>query len=565
MLKNRFALALGTVALVAFMGCGGGDNAPNFKPNTATVGNTGATGNSGSSGVTGSSGTSLGLQDITYTDIDGTTQTVVAFPGDVIVFAHDASSVSAITAELSAAGGSVTDQDTTGTILLASVPAGSESQVIASLIAGGHVDDAIPNQFFTIAGVGVGHAARAKALSGSTVGTNTGLYVLDDFAKPNNALLNAGWNALFNPCANEAHGNDVAAVASNGLNAGGAQVPVIPSAGNPAVFDVAKSMTTAAIDGARSGNRSVINMSMQGPTSDANGHELSASDLVNSQLNFLNALANVANKLDDATLANTVFVVSAGNGIGNHGQSGVDLNSSNQLGALQAKYPRLFNGTPHFVIVTGSGDPTNPCNTVDKGLNFASNPPPGVVSAPSRNVPIPGMNCNEEGTSFAAPAVSNTIASLLNNNPSAKLDDVLGPLLSGLNNQSLSGTCLLQGTWTGTDNITVQDANCSGSVITSGPVTMVFSSVSGANSGNFSGNASAFPTFSYSNCGPVSTGTTQVGFSGTFDTNGTHLIFQFGSAGNGSGSTDGKTMTITLNSTSTNGSPVLNQVTVTKQ
>ena len=116
----------------------------------------------------------------------------------------------------------------------------------------------------------------------------------------------------------------------------------------------------------------------------------------------------------------TVFVVAAGNGVADTGTDGLDLTS--ELRQLRAAFPAVFPSGqgPHMIVVGGTQQGST---GVDTGFNYSTDGM-DIVYAPGRSVQVSASGCNADGTSFAAPAVSNLIARVLAANPNATVAHV---------------------------------------------------------------------------------------------------------------------------------------------
>jgi hypothetical protein len=323
---------------------------------------------------------------------------------------------------------------------LVGVTPGSEAAFIAAANKNASILSAIPNG-------PLGTASDVVDLSGllgpngelpvvpnlkAQVGNNTYLYVNDDFVNP---ALACGDNSI-------PHGVGVDYRASYGLSGTGQQMNVFPVNGTSIVpNDIAAANAIAIEDlSFNQTGRAVVNFSQQGAYEDANHNPLPTAIYLANENNFLSGLAGQLNSLPDGVLRQTVFVVSAGNGVGDTGTSGLDL--STELQALHNQFPRVFgalDGGPHMVVVGGQNDSLG--FGFDTGFNYSgtandANGNPLMVYAPGRNVAVNGTGCTADGTSFAAPAVSSLLAQLLAANPNLTLAQVTQMLMQSAKNNA---------------------------------------------------------------------------------------------------------------------------------
>jgi hypothetical protein len=333
------------------------------------------------------------LGSVRYTDKRGRQVDVPAFPGQVQVYWDPASPVTPSVFVQQNGGQIISQIPRLGYYLIAVAP-GQEGAFIRA--AEGVSTLAIPNIAVVPSLVDLsdilGPAGELPTVPNlrAQVGSGTYLYGVDHFLVPSSCGMT--------------HGDATSIVSNRNLAGTGQQINIARRDGSltPA-SDLAASSDLAIADMTFNGTgRAIVNMSLQGSVSaDPNTYYAAEVAFLWSKAAELNNLAANA----PAAFAQTLYVISAGNGVGNTGTAGVDLTADIQ--ALRAAFPRVFGTRPHMIIVGGA----TAGGGIDTGFNY-STIPGDVFYAPGRNVPITG-GCASDGTSFSAPTVSNLLARTL--------------------------------------------------------------------------------------------------------------------------------------------------------
>jgi hypothetical protein len=376
---------------------------------------------------------------VSYVALNGVTVSLTAYPGEIAVHAAAGTTPAQIWSLVRANGGVVIAQSPVIRYYLVQVNFGAESDFITRVTADPAVHAAAPNPAKQIADAvdlrgladANGNLPTIPLLSDlPRVANNTRLYQLDDFV---NAELQCGLPLT--------HGQAVGYGAARSFMSAGLSINALARydefgnllAPEPTIPELIGLVATDA--GRDPSARNVVNVSLQGNTGSEFDDPISRHQFEQNQMTFLADIAASLNALDDATLGRTVFVVSAGNGYWNRGGAGDGLDLAPSLQVLHRFYPRLFtslDGAPHLLVVGG-----NLANGAkDLGFNHATantnadpaNPTdqsPLMVYAPGRDVEVSASGCREDGTSFAAPAVSNVILQALAANPTASLADIM--------------------------------------------------------------------------------------------------------------------------------------------
>ncbi len=465
------------IVLVWTAGCGSGGASGGPAAQTAAGSQTQAT------ATTPTSVSSL--YQVTYTDKQrGLVVTVASLPGQVSVITTSATTpATTIDALALQNGGTPLVGQGTQCYYIFSVAAGTEARFISAMSASSLVLDAFPNLQFQTANAppaphhpklfrseGLARQStyalvprprsswRTLGASGvPSVGNGTNLITIDNFKEPEPA------------CPDSTHGQTVQAFASNGLSGHGQALDIASGA----FHSVNEVMNQAITTGNAAGGNTIINVSLQAAlvVDGKNNPNYQAS-----QEAFIQGLAtNLAAQLASGNLDNVSVVLAAGNG-----QVSLDA----ILSSLYKQFPQLFNDG-HFVVVTGSGKPGACSPGSSKVSNTTSKPFPNVVSAPDEDVPIPvtpslGVDCSGTvtGTSFAAPAVSNSLITALQHGGGKPLKQIVPQAL--MNNAVIDPDC---------------SPSPSPAAPCSGPVTGVFTNNTANNGANsFTADSHAYVT-----------------------------------------------------------------------
>lgn len=361
---------------------------------------------------------------MTYVDISGVTVQALAYPGQVQLFAADPTTASwpFISLIVEPYGGSVIGQIQDLGYYLISVPAGTERAFIRSMNANQYVNFAIPNG--VLATADVVDLSRLQGPQGqlpsvpnlkAQVGSGVYLYVQDDFV---NQTIRCGASSV-------AHGSAANYIASGSLSGTGQGMNLFTVSRTATQYnDVASANQIAFNDMFWNGARAaVFNLSLQGAYEDANHQALKAEQYRttegNALLSYAAQLNALAQRRPDA-FNQTVFVVSAGNGVGNLGTIGLDLKA--ELKDLRERFPLVFPSGqgPHMIVVGGTQLNRT---SIDAGYNH-STVDGDIVYAPAHQVQVSDSGCTADGTSFAAPTVANLITTVLATHPNATVPQV---------------------------------------------------------------------------------------------------------------------------------------------
>jgi hypothetical protein len=383
-------------------------------------------------------------QLITYTDKADELVQVSGFPGQVQLFVTTETTARTIQTFAHANGGSVIAQVPSLGYYLVSAAPGNEANFIAVANADANVLLAIPNMPLATASdvvdlsslLGPHGELPVIPIFGSdpSVGGNTYLYVSDTFVT----------SAADTTCKDGyiTHGAGVSYLASHSLAGTGEQLNIGPVIAVGTISATTSNDCVAAnrialddIASHRSG-RAVVNISRQGSPMCPGDICCSEEIYRDHEAILLERLALQMDALSDKLLQQTVFVISAGNGVCN-GTKGLDLSA--EIETLHDRFPRIFGldesgnplsgDGPHMLIVGGQGDTSG---TYYDKFNYAKDPEddygnPLMVYAPARDVPlypVGGDICTTSGTSFAAPAVSSLIAQVLSTHPNLTVGQV---------------------------------------------------------------------------------------------------------------------------------------------
>jgi hypothetical protein len=414
----------GTIIFTA--GCGGGGVSGVTGIDTNTDDGSGYTSNTFAYTGNYASGS-----NITYADSTGASRTIFAVPGQVQFMVTPGSNLTVVKALVAANHGTIEAQLPALGHYLVSVESGKESEFIANI--GIALDVTYKAPHFLIdsssdyvdlsALLGPNGELPTMPNISALVGDETYLYVLDNYIK--------------------FHGVPVDNVASNGISGTGQQINIFKD-GNSKImpFDIAaatdilyKNITF------NSTGRAVINFSQQGAWGDAQERPFSEAQYRDNEEAFLEykcALLESLRQTNSDVFERTAFVVSAGNGVGNSGTAGLDL--SEKISELREKYSHLFSPDgPHIIIVGGEDANGN----VDTGFNYSSTPG-DMIYAPGRGVRVDASGTTLDGTSFAAPQLTNLLIRLLAANP----DRTIGEITKALREAALENN----------DNIPSQEA-----------------------------------------------------------------------------------------------------------
>lgn len=324
------------------------------------------------------------LAPVSYTTKAGDSLTTeFAYPGLVTALVKSGASIDAA---VTATSGTVLDAIPRAGTFIVKVAPGGEAALIGALVAQDGVIDAFPTSPFTAA-----RMVLLDYLSG-TPGA----------CEPHGANVRAVME----------RGGETATGVDLGLNGLGREIEPIP--GIHVVADWAPALTRDVIGqaeaAAASGDRAVINLSLQSIASSAGDHRhtppnpridcnapstsasLDCRVIEQEQLHFLEALFQALQDETPAVRANTALVIAAGN-------AGVPL--TEQLAKLKTLYPDAAGSIEIVGATDANGDVVGGWNHADSGMVYAR----GV------NVTgLPGQTCN--GTSFAAPEVTRILDEL---------------------------------------------------------------------------------------------------------------------------------------------------------
>ena len=360
---------------------------------------------------------------ISFTDASGVAQQVFGFPGQVQIFAGAGSS-DEIEDLVEANSGDIISQIPYLDYYLASVAPGTEGSFITSLFTSGLVADAFPNLMLERGYIDLtdipspnpdGSFPKDMDLQ-SRVDGNTHLFVIDDFVRED---INAG-----DP---PTHGHTVGYVAAKGLPAPGAHINIsaLSIGGEYALTTdlwMIALMVVSQELGYDTNANAIINVSLEGSMRGSGGNNLSDEQY---KANIEATLRQYATALDflgavnPQALERIAIVTIAGNG----NPSGVDL--SDVIGRLRKDFPKVFppeasGGGDHLMIVGGTHADSD---QVDKGFNYSSNAG-DVFYAPANTVVVDDKGGTVNGTSYAAPAVTNLLQQTLIANPGMTVSQV---------------------------------------------------------------------------------------------------------------------------------------------
>ena len=249
---------------------------------------------------------------------------------------------------------------------------------------------------------------------GSEVAPNTHLFVIDDFIRQD---MDAG-----DP---PTHGDTVTYVATQGLPGNGAQINIATGDGEiqctTDMWMAALAVTIQELGYNQTGN-AIINVSLEGSMRGPAGTYLSDADY---KANIEMLLRQYAEALDaigeinPAALERIALVTIAGNG----NPSGVDI--SDVMSKLRSDFPRVFppgpsGGGDHLLVVGGT---IIDSNSIDKGMNY-SNTAGDLYYAPADDVVVDANGGTLDGTSFAAPFITNLLQQVLIANPGMTVGQV---------------------------------------------------------------------------------------------------------------------------------------------
>ncbi len=371
----------------------------------------------------------LELGPVSYRNLLGEDVTVSAFAGYVYLQAHAGVSDAAIATLAEANGGTLADFVPDTGIFLIQVPPGQEGAFIAATANAPEVLSVTPLVAVSAPPVGA-IQARIEEYCGpvnpeEVQAAGTGpvrMATVDIFSK-------AG-----QPCT---HGDMTSRIAFDKFSGQTERIGVT-SNGLPSAWDVLGNLFLTFSDfSVAAGNALLANsvanaarFESQGPIVISSSIGGLATDTPQGQLaNQVATLTTYASLLqsfsEKGALDNVLLVVSAGNGVADRGEVGVDLTRA--LDELRKKYPEAME---HIVVVGSSGKPGE-CRE-DNGQNFSRPNDPNFIRAPGRDVPIPRpagtpADCPNiaSGTSFGTPMVANALAKEAQANPNLALKDLL--------------------------------------------------------------------------------------------------------------------------------------------
>lgn len=334
---------------------------------------------------------------VTYIDVSGVTQTVLASPGRLLLIVEPNSvDATTVTALAEANGASVIAAIPVAGEYWLGVKDGQEATFVSSIASRPGVLLAVPDVPVAVADgvVDLIHATSLAPLS--VAGQNIAQF--DDFRNPDHCGT---------------HGDEVQAFLSEGAQSVSGYG--IGREATDSVFGLARVASGAA----QGGSRLIVNMSLQslGEPNDQQDRSGCEGDPVlrvcssgtcagglpctgdyrswkRSEFAFLSQIAALIEHMDSAVRDNTLVVLSAGN-------AGLDLTT--ELMDLRSTYP---NAVVNMLIV-GSRDAP-----VFKAHNHTSGSS-DMLYADGFGLEVPGQpGCVVDGTSFAAPQVANLVAQL---------------------------------------------------------------------------------------------------------------------------------------------------------
>lgn len=360
---------------------------------------------------------------VSYTD-NGNSVQVLAYPGQVQVFAVPTTSESAMHDLIEANSGAVIAQVPYLGYYLVSITPGTEAAFITTVSGDASVLHALPNTTlvrggapFVDVGTVVGPIGELPSVidASGNVAPGLSLFTIDDFV---NADLSQG-----DP---PTHGNLVNWVESQGFPKPALGIDIAKSGHadeeNSASDWTAAFALVAQQLAANPNERAVINISIEGGGETLADYRTAMLDTFRLYARELSALA-----ARDPSLYDRIGVVAiAGNGFG---PDGVDL--KDELATLHSEFPALFGigppvTGPHMLIVGGTKEGSTDINTA---FNFSSNPG-DMIYAPSENVVVTPGGGKSSGTSYAGPAVSNLLGHILAANPGLGISDATKALLA---------------------------------------------------------------------------------------------------------------------------------------
>lgn len=367
---------------------------------------------------------------VAYVNVEGSNTQVLAYPGQVQVIAAGVSE-SAMHALIEDHAGTVVAQTPSLGHYLVSVTPGAEATFIAEMVDNVHVQMASPNTvFFRGAYANVhqliaanGDLPSVVSING-TVGTNTGLYAIDDFV--NNDMHPVGPGGV--PCDATNHGDMVTYVQSKDLAATALGVNIFKPAASDGLIANDTWASAIALIGqslaTRPTERAIINISIYGRGD--TDEESRAAQLA--KLELYAAMLGAVKELDPSVYARIQVVAIAGN-------SGVNLHQ--EIVTLRSDFPEIFGvgpsaGVPKMLIVGGT---LAGSTAINQNLNYSSadissGQGTDMIYAPSQQVVVSADGCTASGTSFAAPAVANLLARILIANPTITVAQATQALLT---------------------------------------------------------------------------------------------------------------------------------------
>jgi hypothetical protein len=364
-----------------------------------------------------------------YTDKTGTSAQVLAFPGQVEVWGADGASETTIHNLIQAHGGGVVAQVPFLESYVAAVTPGTEASFIAAMQASPSIDFAVPHGPVDVAlgptSSATNGAPSAAVTSSAPVSSDVSMVIVDKFN------TKAGWTCGFPPH-DLFHGKEMEFLSEAGTTGIVNPVevvidPIDPIKGIRPVVDLPWRDLAGKLEGLS--GRIVVNVSLE-----KNGL-VSEAQYKTAERDFFMGLAKFLNGqgvgVPGSIFSRTVFVVAAGNGLGDNLDHGVPL--ALDIAEVHRDYPLVFspNG-PHMFIVGG----TQP----DTGLN-SSSIPGDMVYAQARGVPIDADGCTASGTSNSAAIVSNLFARAFVANPNVNVATITKAFATtALNNSDIVPT-----------------------------------------------------------------------------------------------------------------------------
>jgi hypothetical protein len=356
---------------------------------------------------------------VSFTDYTGAEVEVVAYSGRVFLVAGEAPvRGGALEALIAANGGRVLEHLESDTGYLIEVTAGSEGEFIAAVTGFAGVLSALPQVVVEArapddAAAAGGESTEQPVSARQVIGPRVQLFVLDDYTEP------------VNQDGSLTHGGAVRLIASDGLAGLGASIQAAGSFHLPRVFAVPFEVAAA-------GDRVLINFSIQGATR----HPVTGSPLAefnyrwNEAILFLQILSYLASQPAQIT-GNLLVVLSAGNGPGNATNlPGINLDLTIDFLRSHSLAVQGFIDQGHVLFVGGTAAPgecfaTGNLNFSRKRYIEGAGGLPYMVYRQGLKVQVPGRSDRLDGTSFAAPLLTNEMARLFGENPERSVSELV--------------------------------------------------------------------------------------------------------------------------------------------